>query len=385
MTCPQLKTKESMTPITQICKKKFKKFQNLSQSIFKTHSFFKRETESFALVFMALKVLARGKGCAYTHREDVAALAGVSVSTVSRCTSRMYNYGILSIQTRRTSNGHSHNSYYFSNVFKLSKIKKKIFSAIKYSLSEYVTLLKEFLVSLFKNMYKIHSSSVRYSLFNHYLSCRKKYFKFSNAPPSRNLQIENRIFKFSKKLGEEERRTMSNRISGVIERKLKFLNLTRAGKIRLTVFEDKVIHKAVSLYQRTYLSIPQDPFNAFFGACVYESKRLKQDVRWNKPKSFPYFDENGDVTLKGEKFSVKKCSKIISESYRKTKKTRVVKEWEPPNDPARENINPADELEAAIKSGKLDRSGLMFLRTAYASDPKMCRIIQAHLDSRLQK
>jgi len=104
---------------------------------------------------------------------------------------------------------------------------------------------------------------------------------------------------------------MSIQISRVIENKLRFLALTRAGKIRLSVFEDKILHKALNLYQRTYHSSPDYPYNTYFAFCVLESQRLGIPPVWGRMGDFPNFDADSDVTLKEEQFDMQKCNEVM--------------------------------------------------------------------------
>lgn len=106
---------------------------------------------------------------------------------------------------------------------------------------------------------------------------------------------------------------MSMNMSRVIENKLRFLALTRAGKIRLSVFSDKVLYKALSLFQRTYYDMPDNPFNIYYAYCVLESQRLELPPNWDEMEKFPNFDPSGDVTLREEQFNMKKCHEIMND------------------------------------------------------------------------
>ena len=117
---------------------------------------------------------------------------------------------------------------------------------------------------------------------------------------------------------------MTMKISRVIESKLRFLALTRAGKIRLTVFSDKVIYKALNLLQRSYSDIPDNPFNTYYALCILECQRLQLQPDWNTLDNFPNFDEDGDVTLNNEKFDMKKCNDIMRDFGKRVHNSRPV-------------------------------------------------------------
>lgn len=106
---------------------------------------------------------------------------------------------------------------------------------------------------------------------------------------------------------------MQIKISHVIEKKLAFLKLTRAGKIRLTVFSDKVLYKGLSLLQRNFTSMPEHPFNMYFALCLHEGQRLQLEPDWSTMASFPTFDEKGPVTIEEEYFDAKICHEELVE------------------------------------------------------------------------
>jgi len=218
---------------------------------------------------------------------------------------------------------------------------------------------------------------------------------------------------------------MSIKISHVIENKLRFLALTRAGKIRLCVFSDKILYKALSLWQRTYSSMPKDPFNAYFSLCLLEAQRLHLEADWNVMNDFPYFDTDGSVTLNDETFDMKKCHDVMHEfgkrkqtpKYYSTNSARgkhgqtfnqgitywkhgeeypypdqAVDEQTNPckkdlmyikplsqDDPSRFNIDQKEELIKAIRSGKMSKKGLSFLRNTFREKPEILQTIDDYL------
>lgn len=225
---------------------------------------------------------------------------------------------------------------------------------------------------------------------------------------------------------------MSIKISHVIESKLRFLALTRAGKIRLCVFSDKVLYHAINTWQRTFITRPEDPFNTYFSFCILESQRLQIPPTWENMDKFPNFDDQGDVTLQNEKFDMAKCHKIMDDfakqkprhvtgtrrEYSSNHKsngpsfTQGITYWkhgktypypdqafdgdsipckEDPNwrpkktmrsdDPRRLELNQVDELKKAVRSGKLNKEGLLFLREVYVNHkPELIPIIDAYLN-----
>jgi len=74
------------------------------------------------------------------------------------------------------------NVYRLSNVFKLRKMQLKIHKILAASLSEYVSLLKDSLVSLYKKLYLIAVSKRRYSLYNRKMYCAKMAHSFRDNP-----------------------------------------------------------------------------------------------------------------------------------------------------------------------------------------------------------
>jgi len=181
---------------------------------------------------------------------------------------------------------------------------------------------------------------------------------------------------------------MAMNISRVIESKLRFLKLTRAGKIRLAVFSDKVLYKALSLFQRTHLLTPESPFNTYFAYCVFESQRLNLPPIWDAMSEFPNFDSEGDVTLEGEIFNMKVCNDIMREFGPNKKQytnkmadntTNVISKHL--TDEQRRNLEPIEELKKAIRSGKMNKKGLAFLRGVFVNHkPELIPIIDAYLD-----
>ena len=218
---------------------------------------------------------------------------------------------------------------------------------------------------------------------------------------------------------------MNLKISSVIENKLKFLKLSRTGKIRLTPFADKVLYKAYDHMLRTYEETPEYPFNTFYAFCLIEAKRLELEPDWDIITQFPTFSEISVATLENEKFEMKKCQQIMNNlnnykknpnKYKKTynrvnygptfnegvqywkygryymypdqaledsNPTQPVPDYKPKqaqDDPTRLYSNPYDELKKAIRSGKMNKKGLAFLRGAFIDKPELLQIIDAYLD-----
>jgi len=220
---------------------------------------------------------------------------------------------------------------------------------------------------------------------------------------------------------------MPIKISYVIESKLRFLKLTRAGKIRLSVFSDKVLYHAINKLQRTYSNTPKNPFNTYFSLCLLETQRLQLQPSWDAMNDFPYFDIDGAVTLNDEMFDMKKCHDITHDLGKQKKKPKYhstntrqsahgptfsegLSYWKygkeypypdqgigddtnptkkdptyvPPlkqSDPSRFNLSQKDELKKAVQSGKISKKGLAFLRNTFLNKPELLNIIDAHLNN----
>jgi len=201
-----------------------------------------------------------------------------------------------------------------------------------------------------------------------------------------------------------------------------FLKLTRAGKIRLTVFEDKVLYKALSLLKNLYQEMPDNPYNTFYACCMRECYRINSEPTWDKMSRFPNFDNHGAVTELGEKFDMQLCHKLVDEINKKPYKRQrnnntgrskygpsfdegveyykygqwykypdqaIHKETNPsqpdPNEKIRESkperltINIGDELKKAIASGNINKDGLAFLRNTFLNKPDILEIIDTYL------
>lgn len=139
------------------------KFKHIDQRfIHSMRRFLKEHGDAFILVFVAIIILAHKRRAITVHRKIIAHFAGVCETTVSRIVNDLYEAGLITIHQHRTTNGHLHNTYVLSNVLNLFKVRRNFFSAIKYSLSEYVTMLKDSLLTLYKNI-KILVSKKRYN------------------------------------------------------------------------------------------------------------------------------------------------------------------------------------------------------------------------------
>lgn len=168
---PKVKENIQKNPI----KRDRSKFCRFTDGIFRPHKWFNSHSDSYLLTLLSLMVLTRGKSHARVTREDIAALAGVHPDTISRATSQLHEEGLLAIHSWRTSDGKQHNLYILSRLFYFHKLKRKIFSAIKYSLSEFVRLLKESLLTLYKRRKQFDGSDKSYSLFKKYLYLKRVY------------------------------------------------------------------------------------------------------------------------------------------------------------------------------------------------------------------
>lgn len=88
-----------------------------------------------------------------------------------------------------------------------------------------------------------------------------------------------------------------NNCSNAIKYKLGFLKLTCAGKARLSIFDDKVIYKAMDKFSELYFNIPKEPFSIYYALCCLMADKL----------GLTYTDDidNCDsVTLSGEVFNL---------------------------------------------------------------------------------
>ena len=96
---------------------------------------------------------------------------------------------------------------------------------------------------------------------------------------------------------------MSKQISRVVERYITFLKLTRAGKLYLSAFPDKVIYRAKDMYTRQDHPKPDHPFAVFAAMCFY--KQGARDIEeCIDTEYWDYIDESykgSDMTHDGEK------------------------------------------------------------------------------------
>lgn len=178
---------------------------------------------------------------------------------------------------------------------------------------------------------------------------------------------------------------------------------------------------------RTFEHTPEYPFNHFYAFCLLEAKRLQLEPDWNMLTQFQNYNDKGNVTSPGEKLDMKKCYQVIDnlDSYKKNKNkykkthhktnhgptfNEGVTYWKhgqnyqypdqaldenshptepisnykkplPQDDPHRYTINPHDELKKAIRSGKINKQGLTFLRNTFLDKPKLLQIIDAYLET----
>jgi hypothetical protein len=95
----------------------------------------------------------------------------------------------------------------------------------------------------------------------------------------------------------------SNKVfPSIIEYKLSFLKLNRNGKIRLTVFNDKTLYKAIDKIHELYDVIPDNPFNIYYALCIFMVEKLNCAPNWNESDEYNNFDSSGEVTLDNEFF-----------------------------------------------------------------------------------
>jgi len=223
---------------------------------------------------------------------------------------------------------------------------------------------------------------------------------------------------------------MSNSFPSVIEHKLKFLKLTRNGKVKLTPFSEKVLYHAYNKMLRTYDKTPEYPFNHFYAFALLEAKRIQFEPDWNMLTQFANYNDKAAATADGETLDMKKCHMVIDNlnSYTKNKNkykkvyhsskrtlgptfnegvtywkhgrtyqypdqaldedsapTQPISNYKKPlsqDDPYRYTTNTHDELKKAIRSNKMSKQGLTLLRNTFSKDPKLLQIIDAYLDTK---
>jgi len=114
---------------------------------------------------------------------------------------------------------------------------------------------------------------------------------------------------------------MSKQISRVVENSLKFLKLTKAGKLYLSAFPSKVLYRAKDMFIRERNKNTDTPFSSFVAMCVY--KDGARDVEEKIDTSFWDFVDKmypgnncPDMTFDGEK----KRDDIISTELNRIRK-----------------------------------------------------------------
>jgi len=164
-----------MPQSSQTCQEKVSKketflFNHLNQEFWKFRKFFRKKSDSYILTLIGL-LYYRGKNkVCYPSVPTLANLIGVCDRTVQRSIDEIEADGLVAVYNPyKEGKCYRPNSYLLSQVFNLTRVQKKIFSTLKSSLSEYVTLLKDSLLSLYRNMIQILVSNIRYS----YLEKRK--------------------------------------------------------------------------------------------------------------------------------------------------------------------------------------------------------------------
>ena len=232
---------------------------------------------------------------------------------------------------------------------------------------------------------------------------------------------------------------MAIKISRVIESKLRFLKLTKAGKIRLNVFSDKILYEAITAVRLIDHEV-DNPFNTFFAACLLKTQLAGLEPNWEQMDTLTYsdgYDSKGPVTLENEMFDMKECCDIMKnksdlftkKSYSKqshsfggnshntyAKGLQYFKHgtWHPYPDQAvdedfrpaapadskctqncgachansgkkidRSNIVPEEELKKAIRSGKMNMQGLAFLRSSFLHKPELLTLIDNALEGNI--
>jgi len=152
------KTTKSLPKGPRSCQIKFEKkskFLPINHETFNLRALVRDLSDAELLVLMSLFAFAGNKHATAASRAELAMYAGTCETTISRVTTKLWSLGLLAIQHWHSRDGLRHNLYIFSNILKVSYVKSKIFSMIKSSLSEYVTVLKEKLLFSFLSLYKI--------------------------------------------------------------------------------------------------------------------------------------------------------------------------------------------------------------------------------------
>jgi hypothetical protein len=176
--------------------------------------------------------------------------------------------------------------------------------------------------------------------------------------------------------------------------------------------------------QRKFNEIPEYPFNTFYALCLIEADRLEIEPEWDTVKKFPTFSEESVATLENERFDVSKCHQFVdrynNSPRKKYKRTthrskygptfnegvnywKYGKEYkypdqaldehsnptkpdptytEPPaqDDPSRYELDQIEQLKKAIRSGKINKKGLGFLRNVFIDKLELLQIIDAYID-----
>lgn len=204
------------------------------------------------------------------------------------------------------------------------------------------------------------------------------------------------------------------KFSGAIEHKLAYLRLTKAGKIRLSPFSDRIIYCANKVFKQDYPEKTSNQYNVFYGLCIHFSDKLKVDPEWGK-MSQSAFNENDMVTENEEYFDPtivretrqqykekqkqrnKQYSKATPKYYAGPTFTKGLTYWKhgkeykypdqaidpddfddnvgpcqkkseerwTQDDPRRKTLNPVAELQKALRTGKVNEHGLRILHPTW--------------------
>jgi len=127
-------------------------FQHLNQGFWNTKKFLGDKTDCYILTLTALLYYRGSRKVCYPAVSTLASFAGVTGRSIQRAIRELQADGLVAVYNPYKEGKHYRtNSYLLSNVFNLEKVKKQLFSVLKSSLSEYVTLLKEQALYIFRN------------------------------------------------------------------------------------------------------------------------------------------------------------------------------------------------------------------------------------------
>lgn len=152
-----LKTTKIIAYNSSQCQIKFQekdtfKFQHINQSFWKLKKFFSKKSDGYLLTLLTLlRFIGEDKKVCWPSVPTMAKMTGVCDRTIQRNINKLELDGLLAVCYQ-----HLHGRYYQSNVYRLSnvlrlpKIKKRLVQVLISCLSEYVTLLKDSYLSLYR-------------------------------------------------------------------------------------------------------------------------------------------------------------------------------------------------------------------------------------------